>query len=69
MRADARAVAHGRDGAPERGIVIGRLADGTRFLANLPRDPALLAAVERDEQVGRRGTVHAENGTNRFDPS
>jgi acetyl-CoA C-acetyltransferase len=61
-------VAHGRDGAPERGIVIGRLDDGRRFLAVTPRDPGLLEAMEREEQVGRAGTVRPEGRVNVFVP-
>ncbi len=62
-------VAHGRDGAPERGVVIGRLRDRRRFLAVLPRDRGVLEAMERDEQVGRAGTVTPDGRLNRFDPA
>ena len=62
-------VAHDRDGAPERGIVFGRVPAGGRFLAVLPRDRDLLAAMERDEQVGRAGTVRHDGTLNVFDPS
>jgi acetyl-CoA C-acetyltransferase len=61
-------VAHGRDGGPERGIVIGRLDDGRRFLAVAPRDRAVLEAMEHEEQVGRRGTVGRQGGLNVFEP-
>ncbi len=58
-------VVHGRDGAPERGIVIGRLDDGRRFLANIPADDrAALDALEREEGVGRRGRVRHDPSTN-----
>ncbi|HZP42213.1 MAG TPA: acetyl-CoA acetyltransferase [Candidatus Binatia bacterium] len=60
-------VAHGRDGAPERGIAIGRLEDGRRFVAVTPRDRALLEAMEREEPIGRRGRVRAEGRLNVFD--
>jgi hypothetical protein len=46
--------------------VIGRLDDGRRFLAVLPRDPALLDAMERSEQVGRPGTVRQDGDRNLF---
>ena len=46
-------VVHGREG-PERGIVIGRLEDGRRFLANTPDDRALLEAFVAREELGRR---------------
>ncbi len=59
-------VVHGRDGEPHEGIVIGRLGDGSRFLAKTPRE--VLAAMESEEFVGRRGTVRAAEGFNLFDP-
>ena len=62
-------VVHGRDGAPERGVAIGLLDDGRRFVAVLPRDRAVLEAFERDEQVGRVGTVRTADGISTFDPA
>jgi len=62
-------IMHGRDGAPERGTVIGRLDGGSRFVAVLPHDAALLEAMEREEQVGRAGTVRREQGLNVFLPA
>ncbi len=57
-------VVHGRDGAPQRGIVIGRLDDGRRFLANTPAgDRATFEALERQEGVGRRGRVRHDAAT------
>lgn len=63
-------VVHTRD-AYRMGIVIGRDAEGRRFVANTPRDPAFLAAFEAEEQVGRKGTVRlADDGVhNLFTPS
>jgi acetyl-CoA C-acetyltransferase len=66
---EAYTVVHGRDGGPERGAVIGRLEDGRRFLAVVKGDRAVLEAMERDEQVGRAGTVRHAAGVNRFDPA
>jgi acetyl-CoA C-acetyltransferase len=57
---EAYTVVHGRDGAPEKGFVIGRLEDRRRFVAGLPRERAVLEAMEREEQVGRRGTLAAD---------
>src|SRR3989454_1169596 len=57
-------IMHGRDGAPERGTVIGRLDGGGRFVAVLPPDAALLEAMEQEEQVTRAGTVRRAQGLN-----
>jgi acetyl-CoA C-acetyltransferase len=62
-------VLYDRDGAPVRGVVIGRLDDGRRFLANTPADRALLDGLVREEAIGRRGRVASDGETNRFDPS
>ncbi|HKA28931.1 MAG TPA: acetyl-CoA acetyltransferase, partial [Candidatus Binatia bacterium] len=62
-------VVHGRDGAAERGVAIGRLDDGRRFVAALPRDPTLLDAFEQEEQVSRAGTVRTAAGVSTFDPA
>jgi acetyl-CoA C-acetyltransferase len=61
-------VLYERDGAPTRGIVVGRLEDGRRFLANLPGDRALLEAFVRAEGVGVRGRVRPVDGRNEFEP-
>jgi acetyl-CoA C-acetyltransferase len=60
-------VVHGRDGEPERGVVVGRLEDGRRFVASLPREAALLEAFEAAEQVGRHGVVRTHDGLSTFD--
>ncbi len=62
-------VVHRREG-PLMGIVIGRDADGRRFVATTPNDPATLASLEQGEQVGRTGQVaQAPDGqTNLFSP-
>ena len=74
LRADGRAtietytVTHDRAGAPERGLVVGRLDDdGRRFLAVLDGDLAALVSLEATEGVGRAGQVRSgEDGVNRF---
>ena len=43
--------------SPTGAIVIGRLADGARFLANTPLDAALLAEMQARDQIGRAGRV------------
>lgn len=45
-------VAHGRHGAPEWGLVIADLADGSRTYGRV-EDPDILAAMEAEEWVGR----------------
>lgn len=58
-------VVHSKSG-PETGIVVGRLEDGTRFVANTPADPALFADLESRDALGRRGTVRREGSRNLF---
>jgi acetyl-CoA C-acetyltransferase len=57
-----------RDGAPLRGIVVGRTEDGRRFLANTPADRPLLELAMREEAIGRRGRVTRDGETNLFVP-
>ena len=62
-------VVYGREGRPELGIVIGRLDDGRRFIANTPPDDgALLDSMTTQEFVGARGAVRHDTstGTNVF---
>lgn len=62
-------VLYDRDGGPVRGIVIGRLADGSRFLANTPAGRDVLEELASTEGVGRPGRVGAvAGGMNQFDP-
>lgn len=60
-------VVHKREG-PFMAIVVGRDANGRRFAANTPDDPALLAGMETSEQVGRTGTVVQKGDLNIFTP-
>ena len=63
-------VIHDRAGAPALGIVIGRLDDGRRFIANTPPDRALLEDMERREMIGARGRVEhrGAQATNLWQP-
>jgi len=61
-------VAYGRDGAPERGVVLGRLDDGRRFIARLPDDRVLLDALTRSDGIGLGGHVRADGANARFEP-
>jgi acetyl-CoA C-acetyltransferase len=53
---------------PVRGFVFGRLADGARFVARTPDDPALLAQMVEHDQLGRTGRVRAQSQLNVFVP-
>jgi acetyl-CoA C-acetyltransferase len=48
------------------GIVVGRLEDGSRFLAHTPDDDATLDWMMREEILGRAGTVTPGDVTNLF---
>jgi len=68
-RLETWTVLYDREGRPERGIAVGRLDDGRRFLANTPDDPAFLEAFAGAEQVGREGRVGPrDEGPPLFDP-
>jgi acetyl-CoA C-acetyltransferase len=68
---EAYTVLFNRDGAPERGIVIGRMDDGARFIANTPADRRTLESMTKQEMVGTGGAVRrADDGaTNLFTPA
>ena len=50
------------------GIIIGRLEDGSRFVANTPADRAVLEDLMAHEGLKRSGTVRHEAGKNIFTP-
>lgn len=60
-------VLHGRKGV-EGGLVIGRLADGTRFLASTPSDDKTLSKLMEVDALGLPGTVNKVDGVNTFIP-
>ena len=68
-RIETYTVIHKREG-PFLGVVVGRDETGRRFAANTPPDPAILAAMEASEQIGRTGTVtpSSDGRTNVFTP-
>jgi acetyl-CoA C-acetyltransferase len=53
-----------RSGEPEAAIVVGRLEEGSRFIANTAPDRDLLRWMTEEEMVGRQATLRqdAENG-------
>ena len=67
-RIETYTVLHDRDGTPVAGLVIGRLDDEHRFLANTPADSGLLRDLMAQEAVGCRGVVSSRDGANRFEP-
>ena len=67
-RIETFTVLHDREGVPMRGLVVGRLDDGRRFLAATPDDPDVLAGLEAREAIGLRGRVTTHDGTGCFDP-
>jgi acetyl-CoA C-acetyltransferase len=60
-------VMHDRQG-PASAILFGRLDDGTRFIANTPEDPDLLADMEAKDQLGAKGRVANDGERNVFTP-
>jgi acetyl-CoA C-acetyltransferase len=60
-------VLHGRKGV-ESALVIGRLEDGTRFLAETPDDASTLQAMMDREVLGLGGAVSGDSGRNLFVP-
>jgi acetyl-CoA C-acetyltransferase len=60
-------VLHGRKGL-QRGLVIGRLADGSRFIAETPDDAETLGALMANDALGLAGTVSQVDGKNLFVP-
>ncbi len=68
-RIETYTVLFARDGAPKRGIVIGRLDGGERFLANTPDDRATLESLIEREGVGLPGRVQHADDRNLFTPS
>src|SRR5262245_28451933 len=67
-RVEAYTVLYDREGAPSRGIVLGRTLAGRRFVANTPDERAFLEAFVAVENVGRSGRVRAVDGRNLFEP-
>ena len=61
-------VVHDYDGAPETGIIMGRLEDGRRFLANTPHDRSLLEGLMTEEAIGRSGMLTYQDGRQSFAP-
>jgi acetyl-CoA C-acetyltransferase len=65
---EAYTVLYDRGGAPRRGIVLGRLESGERFIANTPEDRTLLEALVERELCGSNGKVECQDGVGLFTP-
>jgi acetyl-CoA C-acetyltransferase len=61
-------VMHDRKG-PSYAILFGRDAQGRRFIANTPDDPALLRDMTERDYLGAGGTVSSADGLNTFKPA
>jgi acetyl-CoA C-acetyltransferase len=69
-RLETYSVLHDREGNAHEAILIVRLDDGSRVLANAVPDAGFFAALEREEMVGAPGLVaSAPDGRNRFRPA
>ncbi|MBK5223613.1 MAG: acetyl-CoA acetyltransferase [Acidimicrobiia bacterium] len=66
---DTFTVIHSRDGAPERGIVLGHYDDGARFLANTPSDAEVLRSMEEGDFIGTEGEISPAEGPCLFEPT
>jgi len=66
-RIETYTVMHDRKG-PQNAIIIGRLADGRRFMANAPADAAVLSALVNQDLMGADGDVRHQEGRNIFTP-
>jgi acetyl-CoA C-acetyltransferase len=67
-RIETYTVMHDRADRPVQGIVLGRLSDGRRFVANTPTDTDLLNAMTNEEFLNRTGRVHHDGKRNLFTP-
>ncbi|MBT4521499.1 MAG: acetyl-CoA acetyltransferase [Halieaceae bacterium] len=66
-RVETYTVLHTRKGV-ERGLIVGRLEDGTRFLAETPSTSEVLQNLMQRDALGMRGTVSKLDGKNIFIP-
>jgi len=60
-------IMHDRKG-PSFGILFGRLADKSRFIANTPEDIGLMSKMTSEDYLGASGKVKSVDGLNIFTP-
>jgi acetyl-CoA C-acetyltransferase len=65
LTVEAYMLRYGREDEPQRGTVIGRLADGRRALADVDAAPQMLKRLERVELVGQNGKVRFDRPVGR----
>lgn len=65
LTVEAYVIRHDREGRPESGTVVGRLADGRRTLAHIRASEEGLRSLEAEELVGRTGSVAYDEGEGR----
>lgn len=58
MTIEAYTIVYDRDGNPQRGIMVGKLANGSRTLAMMKGDKEKLAELSNQELVGKTFKVH-----------
>jgi len=56
---------HDREGAPTKGLVIGRLEDGSRFLSLVEGGGPVLERMMKEEVIGREGIVRHDEASER----
>lgn len=61
-------VVHSRSG-PDQGIIIGKLEDGTRFIANTEKTSETLMFISSEEMLGKHGHVYRDGKINIFKPN
>jgi len=60
-------VLYDREGKPEKGIIVGRLNNNKRFIANTAADQSLLTNMTEEEPIGKTGKVKSGSSINLFD--
>jgi acetyl-CoA C-acetyltransferase len=61
LTVEAYTVIHGRKGNPKQGIVMGRLKDGKRAIAEIDGDGEVLLQCEETELFGKTGAVRFDS--------
>jgi acetyl-CoA C-acetyltransferase len=65
LTVEAYVIRHDKTGQPQKGTAIGKLANGSRTLADIDANPEELLLMEQVELVGRRGDVRYSDAAGR----